>query len=53
MKRLIFAAVLLLLFLSQMVQASQVHTVYLPMVNSPHVYVLDCMDGNGRLMECQ
>ena len=52
MKRLIVAAVLLLLFLSQIAQAAPAYTVYLPVVNSPLVYVLDCMDGNGRLMEC-
>lgn len=53
MKRLIIAALFLILLIGKPVQAVESHTLYFPLVSVPHVAVVDCMDSNGRLMECK
>jgi hypothetical protein len=51
MKRLIIAA-FLLLPLSKPVQAVELHMVYFPLVSVSPVAVIDCIDDNGRFVEC-
>lgn len=52
MKRLIIATVFLVLLFSKSVQAVEPHTLYFPLVSVPLVAVIDCMDANGRFVEC-
>lgn len=47
---LIFMLALFLFW--QPVKAVEVHSVYLPIVTQPYEIAIDCIDGNGRLMEC-
>lgn len=42
-----------LLGLGQPIQAQGAHTTWLPLVHGPaREFVLDCMDGTGRLISC-